>query len=308
MSVTTAHVLYAVNINDAVDVLIDQISDQNIDAGINQMIAGGDGAIYNHYAAVAGQSPRLSFTTSALKTALDKCASTGLALDTANPTLEMYFQAVTEGGTRAGASSHYKLTVSEGLLLPRTIEAPHNAVATISYEAIATWDGANDPIVIAGSQSLAGTAAVDEMFTAGAVKINGSALTGIQNISIAFGITEMVLGDAGEVWPTFVAVQSIQPIITVTSLDAAAINTFALEGAKQGATDSVVYLRKLDKNGTRVADATEEHISFTIDDGRIAVQNVGGSHGAPLASVVQITPTYDGTNAPLVMDTTAAIA
>ncbi len=307
MSVEAAHVLYAVNINAASDVLIDQISDQNLDAGLMEMILGGAGEVYNRFVAVQGQAPRVGFATSKIKTALDKCGAAGLALDADN-ILEMFFQAVAEGGTREGVTSHLKLSVNEGLLVPRTIEAPHGGRAVLTYEGIATWDGTNDPVVLLANQTLPGTPAVDEVFTAGPVEINGVALTAIQNISIAFGISEMVVGGDGEVWPSFVAIQGIQPIITITTLDVLVLNTLDLEGKAQTASDSVVYLRKIAKGGTRVPEATEQHISFTIDEGRIATRTVGGSHGVPLAAIVQITPTYDGTHAPVAVDTTAAIA
>ncbi len=309
MSVAAAHVLYAVNINAISDVLIDQITDQSVDAGIAEMILGGAGEVYNRFVAVQGQAPCVGFTTTKIKTALDKCGAVGLALgaDPAN-VLEMYFQAVAEGGTREGAGSHLKLSINEGLLVPRSIEAPHGDRAVLTYEGIATWDGTHDPIVLLAGQSLPGTPAVDEVFTAGPVKINNAALTAIQNISIGFGISEMVVAGDGEVWPSFVAIQNIQPIVTITTLDVLALNTFGLEGSAQDEIhDSVIYLRKIAKGGTRVADATEQHISFIVDEGRITTRTVGGSHGVPLMAIVQITPTYDGSNAPLAIDTTAAI-
>jgi len=306
------HTLYAVNVDTvgAGDIFIDQIADFRLDPRINKLLEGGDGGVYNTHVSVLSQDPRIIFTTTKLASALAKCGLTGLAItaDVDEPGAEFWFQKLVEGGTRATGASHIKLTVAEGLLLPRTINAPHNGRATIGYECIATYDGTNDPIVVAGSQELSGTPSVSELFTAGKAMINGAQLEGVQNIVIDIGIQELVEGADGLVWPTYAGILRIQPVIRITTADAGALSTFGLTGAAQGATDSIVYLRKLAEGGTRVADATEEHISFTIDEGHISVSDVSGPHGQRLGSMVEISPTYDGTNAPLVINTATAIA
>ena len=81
-----------------------------------------------------------------------------------------------------------------------------------------------------------------------------------------------------------------------------------LSGAAQGATDSVVYLRKLAKNGTRTADATAEHISFTIDDGMMYCSDITNRHGQRIGTEIVIHPIYDGSIAILVIDPACAIA
>ncbi len=307
MSVAAAHFLYAVNINAAADVLIDQIQSFGLDPGLAEMILGGDGSVYNTFVAVARQAPRASFSTTALKTALDKVPTTGLKINSDN-IVEMFLQAADEGGTRKTGANHTKMAINEGLLVPRTLNAPDGSPATLSLEAVATFDGTNDPVTITTGQSLVGSPSVSEIWTCGPVSINGSALTSVQSIDIDFGLMEMVLGSDGLVWPTYASIAKIQPIITITCLDANAINTFGLTGTAQGATDSLLFLTHCSEGGMRVANATATHIRFTIDEGRISVRSVGGSDGEPLQSVVQITPTYDGTNAPIVMNTAVAIA
>jgi hypothetical protein len=307
----TVHTLYAVNIatTAAVDLFIDQITDFNVDTGINEMLVTADGSVDPTYVAIQNQSPRINFTTSALATVLATCGISGLKIDSDvdDDGAEFWFQKMAEGGVRATGSNHMKLTMNEGMLLPRVISASNDGgPATMTMEMVITWDGTNDPLVIATSQALEGTAIVGEVFVPGIVMINGTQLDGIQDISIDFGLTEMVVTADGNVWPTFTAIQTRKPVITITTLDVIALNTFGLTGDAQGATDSIVYLRKVDEGGTRVADGTSEHISFTIDDGMITVKTIGGGD-EPQQSEVQITPTYDGSNAIMLIDTTAAI-
>ena len=305
------HVLYAVKIDTvgAGDVFIDQISDFNVDTAINEILEGADGGVDPTFAAVQSQSPKIGFTSTKLATILAKCGISGLKLsaDVDEDGAEFWFQKVAEGGTRESGSNHLKMTMKKGLLLPRSLTASNDGVANLSFEALAVYDGTNNPIVIAADQALEGSPSVSELFTCGPVEINGVTLEGIQEITIDFGITEIIQGADGQVWPTFVGIMNRRPAITIRTLDVLSLNTFGLSGAAQGATDSVVYLRKIAEGGTRVSDETAEHISFAIDAGRIAVNTISGGHDAPQASEVKITPTYDGVNDVFVINTATAI-
>ena len=305
------HVLYAVNIDTvgAGDVFIDQITDFNVDTAINEILEGADGMVDPTFVAVQSQSPKVGFTSTKLATALAKCGISGLAIsaDADEDGAEFWFQKVAEGGTRTSGSNHLKMTMKKGLLVPRSLSAPNDGIANLTFEALAVYDLTNDPIVIATSQSLEGTPVVDELFTCGPVEINGVALAGIQEITIDFGITELIEGADGQVWPTFVGIMTRRPVITIRTLDVLSLNTFGLSGKAQGATDSKIYLRKIAEGGTRVADATEEHISFAIDEGRIMVNTISGGHDAPQMSEVKITPSYDGSNDIMVINTATAI-
>lgn len=305
------HTLYAVNIATAesVDVLIDQISNQDIDAGITELLLGADGNVDPDFVADGNQEPRITFTTSAIATALASIGIDGLKItsDVDDDGLECWFRKVEEGGARAAGAENIKLTVNKGMLIPTTLTAPHNDVATLEYLLITVFDGTNDPIVILGSQDLEGTANVSEAFCAGPANINGVNLPGVQEITFDFGIDPFVLGADGIVWPNFTAIRAREPLITIRTLESAALSTFGLSGTAQGATDTVLYLRKIAKGGTRVPDVTAEHISLTIDDGMIRVPSTGGSHNDPQEATVEIRPTYDGSNAIVAIDTAVAI-
>ncbi len=122
-----------------------------------------------------------------------------------------------------------------------------------------------------------------------------------------FGIDIIKHGSSGLVFPLFTGIQTRRPRFTIGTNDITALLDIGLEGTAQTATDSVVYLRKITENGARVADATAEHISFTIDDGMIWVTSMGGSNNSPQAGEIIIQPTFDGTNPIVVTSTTATI-
>ena len=317
MSTTALHTLYAVDIDpitEANAVFVDQVSDYNVDPAVQETLQSADGQVDPTFVATMFQSPRVTFTTSALATVLAKCSNafliSGMKIDSdgTHDGAELWFQKLAEGAIRASGSSHIKLTINEALLVARAINATQGGIATIGMELIIGYDGSNEPIVIADNQALVGSPTVSELFTLGPVKINGTALEGIQSVSIDPGITEIVQGDSGEVWPTFIAIMGRAPMITINTTKAISLSTFGLAGTPQSADDSVIYLRKLTEGQTRVADAVAEHISFTIDAAQIRCGAITGSHAGTIGTQVQIRPTWDGSNDILIIDPACVIA
>jgi len=304
MAVTALHTLYAVDIDD---VLFDQVQSWGLDPAIAEIIQGGDGSVDPTFVAVMGQSPRLSFGTTSIATALTKSGIDGFKV-TSGAVATAYFQALAEGGTRAGTSSHLKATINEGLLLPRTLSVSRGgSPAVLTYDLIATYDGSNDPVVLLADQTLGGSPTTDALWAEGPAVLNGTTINGVTGITVNFGIQEIVQGGDGQVWPTFAGIIARQPSIAIQTVDVGVIATFGMAGAVQSATDSVIYLRKIDQGGTRVADVTAEHIKITVDEGRVSCGPITGEHGGLLGAEIRITPSYDGSNAILVISTGSAI-
>ena len=301
---TALHTLYAVDVDST---LIDQITNQAVSPNVANLVRRTDGQVYPTYAAAGAISPTISFTTEALATALGKVGTTGFFVDgDGGNTVICFFQKLDNGGTRAGATSHLKIAVNEGIVIPRRLHADASG-ATLDYDLIATWDGTNDPLVFTASQSLAGSPSGDEGFVLGPVKINGTQLDGVQSMDLDFGIQEIVRGSDGEEYPRYVAIGAIAPMISITCDDAEAINTFGIDGTAQGGTQSEIYIRALAEGGARAANNASSHIKIlnTASKGRIHVDSVGGSD--IMAATVTITPTSAGTSHPLTITTGTTI-
>jgi len=316
MSVNALHTLYAVDVDPITEsnaVFIDQVSNFSIDPAIQEVLAAADGQVDPTFVAAIGQSPRITFTSSALATLLAEMSNafltSGIKInsDVTHDGLDCFFQQLAEGSTRASGAAHFKMTINEGLLVPRQISVAQGGLATMGLEGIVTYDGTNDPIVLADSQSLIGSPSVDELFTLGPISINGSQLTAVQSLTIDPGIVEVVAIGDGDKWATYAAIMSRAPMITIQTLDVTALSTFGITGTAQTATDTILYLRKLAEGGTHVADATAQHIKITIDEGMIRCGPALASHGATAGIQVNIRPTYDGTNGILVVDPASAI-
>jgi hypothetical protein len=310
MAITNVFTLCSVNLNRVTDVLLGQMVDQNINLGISRFLEGSDGEVDNRYVSINEQRPMIGFTTTALAVALGVAGISGTPLDVDTPatkgSLEAFLQLLVEGGTRAATAT--MLTINEGILIPRTLSASQGAVARLSLEAHATYDGTNDPIVILAAQTIPTvTPGVAELFTLGPVQLNGVAVNGVVDLSIDFGIELIVEGSDGEVWPRFVAIMRRSPTISFTTPDAGILTTLGITGDAQGATDSVVYFRKIAEGGTRELDATAEHIKISIDDGMVHVEDLSASHGARHGVRCTLIPTWDGTAAVMVIDPASAI-
>jgi hypothetical protein len=310
--ITSLHTLYAVDACSATGgAMITGIRDFNVDTAITEALNGSDGLVDPTFVTIDSQMPVISFTSTDIATVLDVIGISGLAIpitvELTDDYLDAFFMSKDEGATNYATSVHTMLTVNKGLIIPRTINASNTPPATISCDVIATYDGTNDPVVIATSQALADGAGMTTNFVCGKVSLNGAAVTSIESITIDFGIKVNPQRGGGDVWPSFVTIWERIPSITFTTTDVSQLNTLTLPGVAQAATDSIVYLRKCSAGGARVANGTSEHISFSIAQGHLQVSTIGGSHGAPLMAQLKITPSDNQSDSILAIDTTAAI-
>lgn len=294
-------------IGDSNSAQLNQIQSDSLDTGIETVLFGGDGKVDREFAAVMFQQPIATFSTTAIARALAEAGISAAAIGTDPATADLYYQQAAPGGTRLTGGNSTRVRISKGMLTPRTIDAQDRQIATISYElgAIST-DGTTAPLTIAASQTMPTLLAADQAFTVGPASINGTSLGGVQSLSIDFGLQLMIVSGGGEAYPTFIGIATRQPTIRVRTLDVDL--AASLQVAAQGATDSVFYLRKLAEGGTRVANATAEHISFSVDDGIITTRRVGGEgEDQPQMLEILVEPTWDGTNDVIAINAATAI-
>lgn len=286
--------------------LVPQITQHSIDPQVQEFAIGSGGSADVSFLANMQETPVLSFTSTAVKTVLDLVAVGVLAVGTV---VNQYFaHLATTASGRAASAAHTKLTINDGLIVCRTIEAQHNQPATITVEIYATYDGTNNPFVkaVANTALPSSSLAAVELFTLGPVKI-GSTLIDTQSVSLDPGITVFLLGKSGEPWNRLAAMNKRKVRATVTSLDPALLTAVGEVGGSQ--TSPIVFLQKVDKNATRVAAATAEHIGFTFPKGFAYPGPMGGSEGSVATYQAMLCPAdEDGTNAPVTLDTTMAIA
>lgn len=294
---------YAVGFDDAGDkILIDGVSSQGIDPGMIAQRPDVDGQAYPLNIFTGTTDPVIDITTQSVAKALAEIGLTGQLMTTDNP-LEMYCQKAEDAGVRGGASKHLKLDVVAAMVLLQTLSAPVEPPATLTFRVLAKEDGTNAPFAFTALQSLPDdTLTGVEEYCAGPVTINTTAITSVVGIDIAFNITPRIVRTGANVGsaPDHISILTIKPVISITTLDAKLISDY--KDLTAYASSTVFYLRKCATAG-RVAAATAEHVKFTVTGGGIAARAFGNADGG----VIDILPTYDGTNAILQINTASAI-
>lgn len=311
MTVAAVHSRYAVQIDvltPSVPVNLAGISSVQIllNPDVQSQRTGGD--VYKVHQTLYSQKPVARFRSACLQDALDQIGLTGLPLTYGG--INLYAAKWAENAGIAAGSVHKKYNALSGVVVPRRLTCEHGGDAELEYEVIVTYDGTNNPWVLAETAALPTAPQDNERFTIGAWTIGSVQLLQISRLEIDFGITVQSIGADSDRWDTYAVVRAIEPTITLTGIN---VNWFAdsaipLTGKVATHANTKGYLRKRSTGATGfVVDGTAEHIQFNAD-GMAVVESAFEDQGdQPAQSSVKIHLRYDNTNAPLVIDTTAAI-
>lgn len=311
MTVTKKYSLSAVNLNDTSDVLISGITSQGLqpNSQVDREITSGE--VYPRWYGISAQNPTAQFTTFHLATALANIGLQGLKISTLATGLELWLQKHLDESTREGTLKHRRFTLTKGMVVPRRLTVSHGPGqhASITYEIIATYDGANEPFTITDDLTLPVAEADDERFAIGKMTIGGKLLAHFQQFEIDFGITAVTVSADSDIWPTFVSVESIAPVITARGIDPEWLKSsnIPLAGLVCTHANTIMHLRKRVIGGSFVIDATAEHVKLT-GAGLAHIDNAFDASGQDAAETSLVLPlVYDGTNDPLTIDTASAI-
>ena len=286
----------------------------NLDVQTNPEVQNetGIGSQFPQFVAVVAQKPRMLFAARQVAAALALTGSTGVAIDGTN-NLVAYFASVGTDGLPASGSVHRTYTAVRGLLLPRRLTAAHRRPAQLDMDAMLySSDGAAHPLVIADNVALPTLTPANVEHTLGPISlgITGDVFTFgcATNLTIDFGNNAATRGCNSDLYDKHVEQPGIRPIATITGLNATAFGSAGVPpvGKKLDHTETVIYLRKRDEGIGFVADATAEHIKLTMNGVAVVTQHTG--QGTAAAEVtVQIYGSWDGTLAPITIDTASAI-
>jgi hypothetical protein len=305
MGVTNRHGLYAVKIGE---VVLGGITAQNVATGTEARGEAASDEVYPQIQSIVAQKPSAGFTTLAIAAALDAVGLLGVNIADLTGLLVCYARKHKDGGTREPGAAHRSYTINNGILIPRTLSCEHQGDATLTYEALVTYDGTNEPVIVADSVTLPVGTANDERFSLGPVTIGGVTITSVRSLQIDFGINAVTEGADSDIWDTLVSIRNIKPTITLRGIELAWFHASGIPLTAKVAThlNTQIILRKRAAGGTFVVPETAEHISFTaagmayID----APMNATGEEPGEVSLMMPLI--YDGTNDPVVIDTTAA--
>lgn len=268
------------------------------------------GLVYPDMAAIDAVKPVLSFTTFDLENAIEQLTLLGKCItnDTGKPGLVAYGQKMSCAGIVSG-SVHRSMTIRQGLVVPRTLTIDHAGNAQLSFDAYASWDGTNDPVVLASNASLPTytpttwpTAAVGRWTMRNLTF--GTAMTGKRSISIDFGAVVTHEAADGDRYPTVTTLAGIAPVVTVRGVNPEWWSLFCdLDGTTAAHASTTIELLK---RGVAIGNAA--HIKLTCA-GIVSFDTLfdAGVDG-PGETVMRIDCVGDGTNAPIVATTNQTLS
>jgi len=276
--------------------VITGITRQGFSPNLTRLTVAGSGAVDPSFTGVVRAAPQLTFGTTSIKAALAALGGiSGQAIAASN--FNFWLAKTALNGLRTAGANQFMATVVAGYIVPQAIRARLGAAAEIDYVVyMVSADGTTTPVTFTVTGSLdAGEGGASQLYTLGAVSINGTAIDGIDDVTITFNLDVQITG--GLTYPTHAACISRGPIITLTTFSLATFNTWGLLGAAQTASDSVINLDDVTEGAARGTTP----ITFTIDEGAMNFQGLDTAHGGRTGGQAIITPTFDGTAAILVV-------
>lgn len=222
------------------------------------------------------------------------------------------YQAKYNDAAIASGSAHRRLIFNKSYNMIRTISVSHQQDARVSCESMALYDGTNNPLAFGETVALPALPTSSGRWTIGAITIGSVAIPCNVQLDIDFGITTESFGCDSDIWDTHLNLDDIRPRISITSLDPSifkAASGVPLVGLAGTHANTTIYLRKRTTSGLAsfVADATAEHIKITADGVLHVSEGMNATGNQKGQARLEMTCRFDGTNAPLVFDTSSAI-
>ena len=289
------HNLYAVEIGAA---LINGITQLTTPTGTETGGEAQSGEPFPRHKFTRAQKPRPGFTTTDIETALTASGTLGVDIAGLSGGLKLYAQKRLHGGTRTTGANHRRISVLDGLLLPRQLSCEHQQDATLSYEALATYDGTNDPLTVTDGLALPAGLAKSDLFTLGPIDLAGETLSDLTSLQIDFGIEGVTEGAQSAVWDDHASISDVQVKVTISGKDvllfkAAGIPLLGTDGTH---ANTSIALYKRAAGSTLVAG-----ISLTMA-GLVYMDNALNAAGIATADdTITMEGTFDGTNNPIVL-------
>jgi hypothetical protein len=282
----------------------------SIDINTNvETVADDSGNLYTEGRAITQVGPIANITTKSIAEVLSVIGVAGQCFVDASgdPGVAIYGKNRGDCLTDVESDDHTRYLISNGLMTLGTLQASKGSDATISFQVDAIYDGTNDPLLISHTQSLPASL-IKGQWEIAICKIAGVEFRP-EDVTINFGqqITKR-RSLAPTIYPESIAVEKVDPVVTFRGVDIQKIGSAAIDITGESAThaNTIIQLVKRATGSSYVAAATEEHISFTVA-GLVIVTNPFSASGQSDATVdVQILGVHDGTNVPILIDTTWA--
>lgn len=304
-----AVVLHTTDLNSGTAVNIGGVTQIEVDSG-TQTMGDDSGAIYDEIRSITGQVPTLNLTFKSIATILDYISLAGYCIlsDGSHLGLKVYGNVLNDCKTLPVSTDNILYVIGEGLIVLGQLNAPRGADATITLQVHPITDGTNAPLSGTYSSVTLPTSLLKQQFTLGACKVGTVVLTDLESVTLDFGIQiSAKTPQQGGIWPDSVAVRKIQPVLTLTGFNPKILDdaSIPLLGKQASHANTMIQLKKRVNYSTFVADGTSEHILMTMNGIATVTQIFSGSGNGEATHALRVEGVHDGTNVPIVIDTTS---
>lgn len=262
--VATVHFIDMLEFPDTTKVA--QIKSTQYDPGIRSILLSGANNVHPLFRAHQVQQPVIRLACSQLATLIGQVGLFGTAYTSAVNTYMRKGSAA--GPINRATTTHQRCAATFCYVHIERVTLEDNGEGTADVVITVGYNGSVEPLVFTGSLALPGNLTHDEVFGVGPCYINNTLVSSIKRAVIEPGVTLIVESSDSVGWPTYIAIQRTEPVITIESTEVTPATGAGVDGiALDGSNGIVVYGRKLTKNHAgnvmRVNNATEEHLKFT---------------------------------------------
>lgn len=285
MGITTKYVLDKIVLPSGT--VLSELDQLEINTNVQQIVERGSGVPHAQFAAAMGVLPEYTFECKQIKAILSECGATAKSLAGGNT--DLYFKKATYAGTRelAATTVHKRFRMTTGMLCWTQIQASQNQVAKAVCRLIAGYDGTNLPLTELGTLALSGTNVNGLIHTLGASYIGAQVFRGLTDLVIDSGLDIYQEQADGEIYPSWLGIKEGNPSIMLTGPDLEQVEDLEFEGQSSGTV--VSYLRRKQASNHNYANASLQHISFTMAAGMAVLETIRGGGNEGAVSGVKIT-------------------
>ncbi len=248
------------------------------------------GSLYETHRSVRSMSPQASATTKNIADALATIGVAGICNtgDGSHVGLAFWAERMSKCSGRATGSSHSRYRYADGILRLGTLTADAKQDATVTLEHDFISAGGDTLPEILHNQALP-TLPATLTYELGSCEVAGVIVTGLNRMTIDFGVAVFKRTDAGGLVPTFAAAEAIQPKVTLGFADATLIDDakFALEGVEATHANTMLQLIKKKHGSFQEDHGDSVHPAFTMA-GLVTVKEMlgGGGSGESTAEIM----------------------
>ena len=211
---------------------------------------------------------------------------------------------------RVSAKSTSGTSAVFGMFTPGQITANQGSDATMSIAFTPTANGGNAGFTVAEDQTLPAIADTKSRFSlAEQFDLNGTSITGKKSLGINFNAQLLREAVDGSLAPDWVSIESLMSMITISGINPTWAANIPRGGKSFAHANCTFYLRQRSPDSATgfYADSENKHIKITAAGKAFVTNLASGQTNRPVESAIVMYVEFDGTNAPIVINTNQQI-